>query len=462
MTTAATSHSSEATTLADRLASMDMDGEGRAMHEYVVELYPICRSITGDGVRATLAIIGAQIPLETTEVPTGTPVLDWQVPNEWNCRAAWIRGPDGRTVVDFADHTLHVQGYSVPIHARMSLEALQPHLHSLPEHPDWIPYRTAYYQETWGFCLPHCRRQELKGGMYEVFIDASLAPGHLTYGECILPGATDQEVLISAHVCHPSLCNDNLSGIAVATRLARSLQGIQTRYTYRFLFIPATIGSLAWLATHEDVVPRIRHGLILAGVGDPGAPTYKQSRRGDADIDRAAAQVLARSGSSARVFPFSPYGYDERQFCSPGYNLPVGCLMRTPFGEYPEYHSSADNPDLVKPSALADTLRICLQVLHALEGNKRYLNANPKGEPQLGSRGLYDLQGGRQRVEDLRMALLWVLNQSDGYHDLLDIADRADLAFETIRAAADMLIASGLLTEAAVDGGPAPSSPGGG
>lgn len=435
-------------TLADLADALDLEREGLAMHRQAAALYPICRSITGDGVRATLAEIGERIPLRTTEVPTGTRVLDWEVPKEWNCRAAWIRDPRGRTVVDFAEHSLHVQGYSTPVHQRMSLSDLQGRLHSLPEHPDWIPYRTSYYQETWGFCLAHRRRQALVDGEYEVFIDATLGPGHLTYGECVLAGASNEEVLVSTHVCHPSLCNDNLSGIAVATRLAQALRGVRTRYTYRFLFIPATIGSLTWLATHDEVVPRIRHGLILAGVGDAGSPTYKQSRRGDAEIDRATAHVLAHAADSARVLPFSPYGYDERQFCSPGYDLPIGCLMRTLFGEYPEYHSSADNPDLVKPWALADTFAICLRIIQALEGNGRYRNRCPKGEPQLGRRGLYDLQGGKQRVEDLRMALLWVLNQSDGRHDLLDIAARAALPFDAIRAAADKLIDAGLLEEA--------------
>lgn len=431
--------------IAQRIDAMDADREGAAMHRFAADLYPICRSITGDGVRETLARIQDRIPLEITETPTGAPVLDWEVPKEWNCRAAWIRGPDGRVVVDFADHSLHVQGYSIPLHQRLSRTELEPHLHSLPDHPDWIPYRTAYYQETWGFCLTQRQRDALTDGEYEVYIDSTLAAGHLTYGECLLPGSTGEEVLISCHVCHPSLCNDNLSGIAVATRLAEMLRSVATRYTYRFLFIPATIGSITWLAGHADVAPRIRHGLILAGVGDAGPPTYKQSRRGDAEIDRAASHVLAQGAAPHRVLPFSPYGYDERQFCSPGYNLPVGCLMRTPFGEYPEYHSSADNPGLVQPWALADSLRLCLRLTTVLEGNHRYRNLRPMGEPQLGRRGLYDLQGGKQRVEDLRLALLWVLNQSDGDHDLLDIADRARLPFDTIRLAADQLIRAGLL-----------------
>ncbi len=437
---------------------------GEELHGLVEELYPVCRSITGDGVRETLRRIGERIPLEVREVPTGTEVLDWTVPKEWNVRGAWIRGPDGEKVVDFADHNLHLVSYSEPVRRRMSLEELRPHLHSLPEHPGWIPYRTTYYTEDWGFCLRHRTLEALEPGEYEVVIDADLEEGHLTYGECVLPGRSDEEVLVSAHCCHPSMCNDNLSGLAVAAGLARELADRQDRrYTYRFVFAPGTIGSITWLARNEDgAVDRVRHGLVLTGVGDPGAPTYKRTRHGDAEIDRAAEMVLDRwsgggegvsraEAAGARVDAdgpsirdFSPDGYDERQYGSPGFALPVGCLMRTPHGTYPEYHTSADDLEFVRPGSLADSLDICRDVVDVLEGNGLYRNLNPRGEPQLGRRGLYRDTGG-ERLPDFETALLWVLSFSDGEHSLLDIARRSGLEFAAVRQAADALLETDLL-----------------
>lgn len=429
------------------LESTDFAAAGERMHAFATELFPFCRSITGDGVRATLRAVDRRIPLAITEVPTRTPVFDWEIPREWNCRGGWIRDPDGRIVVDFADSNLHVMGYSTPVHCRLPLDELQPHLHSMPEHPDLIPYRTSYYQEAWAFCLPDRVRRELKPGTYEVCIDADLAPGALTYGECHIAGRGDEDVLLSCHVCHPSLANDNLSGIALATELGELLRQADLRHSYRLLFIPATIGSLAWLAANQNRLDRVRHGLVLTNVGDPGPPHYKRSRRETAEIDRAAAFVVAGWHADARVHPFSPYGYDERQFCAPGFNLPVGCLSRTPYGQYPQYHTSADNLDLIRPDALADSLRLCLHILAVLEGNAAYENLQPFGEPQLGRRGLYDLEGGRQHVETMRMAILWVLNQSDGSQDLLHIAERAALPFEAILAAARKLEAAGLIRQ---------------
>ena len=420
--------------------------DGEQLHDLIGELYPICRSITGDGVRETLRRIGERIPLEVREVPTGTEVLDWTVPKEWNIREAWIRGPDGRRIVDFDDHNLHVVSYSVPVHQRMSLQKLRPHLHSLPDQPDRIPYRTTYYDEDWGFCLRHRTLESLEEGTYEVHIDADLEPGHLTYGEAILRGDSEDEVLISAHCCHPSLCNDNLSGLAVATAMARELERREERrYTYRFLFAPGTIGSITWLARNEGgAVSRVRHGLVLTGVGDPGAPTFKRTRHGDADIDRAALQAFRERGGEHRTREFSPDGYDERQYGSPGFALPVGCLMRTPHGTYPEYHTSADDLDFVQPRSLQDSLELCLHIVRLLEGNRRYRNRKPRGEPQLGRRGLYRDTGG-ERLPDFETALLWVLSFSDGEHDLLEIARRSGLAFEAVRQAADALQDADLL-----------------
>jgi aminopeptidase-like protein len=335
-------------------------------------------------------------------------------------------------------------GYSVPLHRTMTLEELKPHLHTLPNHPDWIPYRTSYYTENWGFCLSHNQLLELEEGEYEVCIDSSLTEGHLTYGEYYLPGESEAEVLISCHACHPSLCNDNLSGVTLATFLAKHLSTLSLRYSYRFLFTPASIGSITWLCLNETRVSNIKHGLVVACVGDPGRPTYKKSRQGDAEIDRAIIHVLKQSGQDYEVIDFSPYGYDERQFSSPGFNLPVGCLMRTPNGRFPEYHTSADNLDFVGTAYLADSFSNYLAVVNVLENNRRYLNLNPKCEPQLGKRGLYRAIGGPD-VELSSLALLWVLNLSDGQHTLLDIADRAGLPFEVMKKAADVLAESGLL-----------------
>lgn len=421
---------------------------GREMHRLMATLYPICRSITGNGVRETLAAIKQLIPLEVREVPSGTRVFDWTVPKEWNIRDAYIKDERGTRIVDFRESNLHVVSYSVPVRAKMRLAELKDHVFTLPEHPDWIPYRTSYYNENWGFCLRHNTWSGMKEGQYEVAIDSTLDDGHLTYGECYLEGKQPEEILISCHCCHPSLGNDNLSGVALATSIAKHLAQAPRRYSYRFLFIPGTIGSITWLALNEPHVSRIKHGLVLAGVGDPGKPTYKKSRRGDADVDKAAIHVLRHSGGDHGIVDFSPYGYDERQYCSPGFDLPVGTFMRTPHGEYPEYHTSGDDLDFVKPEHLADSFAKCMAILNVLERNRTYLNQNPKGEPQLGKRGLYRAIGGSKDVKLHELAMLWVLNLSDGTHALLDIAERSGLDFGLIRAAADRLLESGLLREA--------------
>jgi aminopeptidase-like protein len=423
---------------------------GEELYKLVAELYPICRSITGDGVRRTLEIVDREIGgLEVHEVPTGTQVLDWTVPREWNVRDAWVADAAGRRVIDFQASNLHLVGYSVPVRATMGLAELKEHLFSLPDQPDWVPWRTSYYAERWGFCASQRLVDGLPEGDYEVCVDTTLADGHLTYGEHLVEGRTDEEVLVSCHVCHPSLANDNLSGIAVATRLARRLaEGGRPRYSYRFLFAPGTIGAITWLAGNEDRLDRVRHGLVLACVGDPGGFTYKRSRRGDAEIDRVVAHVLGRSGRPHQLVDFSPYGYDERQFCSPGFDLPVGSLSRTPYARYPEYHTSADDLDLVGPAQLQESLELCWEVVGVLEANRRYVNLSPKGEPQLGRRGLYGSIGGRSDAEERQMAMLWVLNQSDGAHSLLEVAERSGLPFTLLAEVAATLEEAGLLREA--------------
>jgi aminopeptidase-like protein len=420
---------------------------GEAMYRFITQLYPICRSLTGDGVRATLKLIQEQIPLTIREIPSGTPVFDWTVPPEWNIRDAYIKNMRGERVVDFRQCNLHVVSYSTPVRKRVSLEELKSHVFTLPEHPEWIPYRTSYYHRDWGFCFSHRQLLGLQDQEYEVCIDASLEDGHLTYGEYYLRGGQADEVLISCHVCHPSLGNDNLSGIALVTFLAKYVSSLARNYSYRFLFIPGAIGSIAWLCLNENRLSAIKHGFVVAGVGDAGRFTYKKTRRGDAAIDRAVAHVLQHSGHDYAVMDFSPYGYDERQFCSPGFNLPVGCVMRTPHGQYPEYHTSADNLSFVHPHSLADSLAKCISTVFILENNKKYVNQNPKCEPHLGKRGLYQNIGGQTDKRIKELALLWVLNFSDGGHTLLDIADKSQLEFHTIKMAADALVEHGLLKE---------------
>jgi aminopeptidase-like protein len=414
--------------------------EGDRMHALVRRLYPLCRSITGDGLRETLAIVGEHLDLTVHEVPTGTQVLDWTVPQEWNIRDAHI-SRDGRRVVDFQALSLHVVGYSVPVNRTMPLEELRSHLHTLPEQPWLVPYRTSYYAPTWGFCLAQSTLDAMPDGDYEVVIDSTLEDGSLTYAEHVVPGQVEDEVIVSCHVCHPSLANDNLAGVAVAVELAKSLEN--PYYTYRFIFAPGTIGAITWLARND--AEKVKHGLVLACAGDRGSLTYKQSRRGDAEIDRVLAHVLR--SRSHEIREFSPYGYDERQYCSPGYNLGVGSLTRTPYAGYPEYHTSGDNPDFVTPESMVDTLTVCREAVDVLERNRRYVNLSPYGEPQLGKRGLYESLGGRSDAKDAQLAMLWVLNLSDGDHDLLAIADRARLPFPAVAAAADALAAAGLLKE---------------
>jgi aminopeptidase-like protein len=412
---------------------------GRELHQFVTELYPICRSLTGEGVRQTLRRIGQEIPLEMHEVASGTQAFDWTVPKEWNIRDAYVKNARGEKIIDFRKHNLHVMSYSIPVRQKMSLAELKAHLHTIPEHPDWIPYRTSYYTENWGFCLTHNQFLGLKDEEYEVCIDSSLTDGHLTYGECYLAGETAEEILISSHVCHPSLCNDNLSSISVAVALAKKLKAMPHRFSYRFLFAPATLGPIVWLAANEAKTQNIRHGLILACIGDAGKTTYKKSRRGDAEVDRAVAHVLKHSGQEFLINEFSPWGYDERQYCSPGFNLPVGCLMRTPNGCFAEYHSSADNLEFVRPESLEDSFNKAVSILDVLENNHTYVNLNPKCEPRLGKRGLYRKMGGQANATNSELAMLWTLNFSDGQHSLLDIAEKSGLKFSALHEAATAL-----------------------
>jgi aminopeptidase-like protein len=430
-----------------RVEAPRADAIGAEIYDLVSDLYPICRSITGDGVRETLRRVDQRLSLSISEVPSGTKVFDWTVPREWNIRDAWIANARGERMVDFRQSNLHVMSYSVPFRGRVSLAELRRHLHTLPDHPGWIPYRTSYYTEAWGFCVTFDQLQQLTDPEYDACIDSSLEDGHLTYGECYLPGEVEDECLLSCHVCHPSLCNDNLSGIALGVFLGRWLQNLPgRRLSYRLLFSPGTIGPITWLALNQDKLGAIRHGLVLTGVGGPGPLVYKRSRLGTATIDRAACHVLRHSSEAGEVRDFVPYGYDERQYCSPGINLPVGRLSRTPYEEYPEYHTSADNLDFVTPERLEGSYRACQSILNVLEREGTYLSCNPMCEPQLGRRGLYGSSGGGGGRSS-ELAMLWVLNLSDGGHSLLDIADRSGLPFESVHAAAARLLDATLLRQ---------------
>lgn len=422
-----------------------IDDVGAEILALAARIFPICRSITGDGVRQTLREVGAHIDLDIHEVATGTPVLDWTIPREWNIRDAWIKNERGEKIVDFKRSNLHVMSYSMPVQRRMSLTELKKHIYTLPDQPDLIPYRTSYYAENWALCMPHRQFAALRDETYEVSIDSSLADGHLTYGEYFHKGETEDEFLLSAHVCHPSLANDNCSGIALLTHLAKRISGLRTRYGYRFLFAPGTIGAITWLARNEDRVHRIKHGLVVSMVGDRGGPTFKKSRRGNAEIDRAMVHALNHSGLSPVVEDFYPYGYDERQYCSPGFNLPVGLFSRSKFGAIPEYHTSADNLDFIRADALSESYRLINETIGAIEANATYLNTTPKGEPQLGKRGLYGAIGGDKDAAAANMAMLWILNQSDGTNSLLDIAERAKLPFAVVQRTAKLLADRGLL-----------------
>ncbi|MEM1178035.1 MAG: DUF4910 domain-containing protein [Acidobacteriota bacterium] len=436
-------------------SDLDFQALGDAMYRFAERAYPLCRSITGDGVRQTLELVRETVPeLAIHEVPSGEAILDWTVPEEWNLRGARLIGPDGRVIVDSADHNLHVMGYSEPVDRRLSLDELQGHLFSLPDQPEAIPYRTSYWKRGWAFCLPHRVREALPPGEYRAVIDATLGPGSLTYGEVVLDGerggGADELVLISAHTCHPSLANDNLSGLGVVAQLARHLADRKTRrFGYRLLFAPGTIGAITWLARNKhDAARRVRHGLIAANLGDAGPFHFKRSEQGQSELDRSVEYVLRQRGVDHRVTDFEPFGYDERQYCSPGFDLPVGLLSRAPWGSFPEYHTSGDNLSLIGAGPLARSLELYVEIIDFLEANRRYRNLAPHAEPQLGRRGLYHHIGGGEEGRARQLALLWVLNQSRGDRSLLDIAERSGLAFNSLAEAAAALLAADLLEPA--------------
>ncbi len=431
---------------------------GDALLALVADLLPLRRCLTGQGLRQTLARLGEVVPVAVSEVPSGERVFDWTVPPEWRVREAHIALPGGRRVAEWAASPLHLVQYSRPVRQRMTFEALRPHLHTLPEQPALVPYRTAYYAEAWGFCLAQRDLDALadalgETGEADVLIDADLVDGAMSVGEIVVPGETEDEILVSAHACHPALANDNASGLAVAAALAAErLAGPRRRHTLRVLVAPGTLGAIAWLARNRSRLGRIRHGLVLSNLGDAGGFTYKLSRRGTLRaplaVDRAVALAMRDAGEGLDVRPWTPDGYDERQFGSPGIDLPVGRLTRTPHGEYPEYHTSGDDLSLMRAASLEGSLRALRSILDVLDGDGRFLTLAPFGEPQLGRRGLYAPIGGHAHPPEAQAALSWVLALADGDHALLDTAERSGLPFETVRTAADRLLAADLLAPA--------------
>ena len=446
---------------------MNIQNTGNEIYDLVEDLFPICRSITGNGVRETLEIIKKHIPIETHEIPTGTKVFDWVIPKEWNITDAYVKNSKGEKIIDFKKSNLHILNYSIPINKKVSLSELKEHVFTLPEHPNWIPYRTSYYEENWGFCITHEQFEKLTEDEYEVVIESTLKEGHLTYGELLLKGESENEILFSCYVCHPSMCNDNLSGVSLLTFLAKYISKKKLKYSYRFLFIPETIGAITWLSVNEKKVNKIKGGLVATCLGDQGNITYKKTRDGHSIIDKIVEKVLKESGEKYEIIDFFPAGSDERQFSSPGFNLPIGSMTRTIYGKFPQYHTSADNLDFVQPRYFQSTFEKYVLVISKLEdcfvstsiskesiqkdSNEKnglmFKNIYPKCEPNLGKRGLYDMIGAKKDGLDNKMPIFWVLNFSDGENSLLDISQRSKIKLEDLKLAAERLVKVGLIQQ---------------
>lgn len=395
------------------------------MYQLLKRLFPITRSITGNGVRETLRILREYVPLTIKEVPSGTKVFDWVVPDEWNIRDAYVKDENGKRIIDFQKSNLHLVSYSVPFEGRLSLNELKEHLHTLPDQPDVIPYVTSYYAKRWGFCLTHNQYKNLQDQIYEVKIDSSLMAGYLTYGELIIEGQTDQEVLLSTYICHPSMANNELSGPVVTTHLAKHLLEKKTKpyFTYRIIFVPETIGSITYLSLNkEHLKEHVMAGYVITSIGDPGPFSYLQTRAKNTLVDRVTMHVLQHSKKEYVLYEFWQSSSDERQYNSPGIDLPVGSLMRTKYGCYPEYHTSADNLDFVTPQALADSLEMYIRCLDVLENNHKYV-ATVLCEPQLGKRGLYPTLSKKTSYSSFR-SMKNLISYCDGALDLVSIAEK--------------------------------------
>ncbi|MDQ3020501.1 MAG: DUF4910 domain-containing protein [Bacteroidota bacterium] len=418
------------------------------IEKYFDRLWSINRSLTGNGNRQTLKILSELVDLKISEIPSGTQCFDWTVPVEWNVKEAWIKDSSGNVIIDFKKNNLHLLGYSEKFYGKISLSELKKNLYSLPEQPELIPYLTSYYNARWGFCLSYNQLQTLKEDTYEVFIDSELnRNGSMTIGEAVLKGDSDKEVLLSTYICHPSMANNELSGPLVTAFLYKELIKLKSRrYSYRFLFLPETIGSICYLSMNgNNLKEKMIAGYVVTCIGDKGNFTYKKSRRGNALPDRAAELVLEETEKNFIIEDFFPTGSDERQYCSPGFNLPVGSLMRTRYGKYKEYHTSGDNKDFVSFEALEKSVNKYQEIINVIENNYIYVNKIAYCEPQLGKRDLYPTLGSQKDTTEFVNAVMWVLNLTDGSNDMIDISRRSKIPFKLLIKAAEKLEEKGLI-----------------
>ena len=447
----------------------NINNEGHSMYDLIKKLFPICRSITGNGTRNSLKIISKILPIQIHEISTDTEVFDWKIPKEWNINDAYIKNSSGEKILDFKISNLHILNYSSPIHKKITLDELKDHIFTDSKHPDEIPYRTTYYSENWGFCMSHNQFLNLKDDIYEIFIDSTLEKGSLTYGEYFVKGKNDYEILFSCYICHPSMCNDSLSGVALTVELGEYIKNLEINpnYSYRFLFIPETIGSITWLSQNKEKINKIKHGLVVTCVGDSGKMTYKKTRQNDTEINNTVISVLKESKKNHEILDFFPSGSDERQYCSPGINLEVGCLTRSMFTRYSEYHTSSDNLNFVNVESLQDSFLIYKKIISKLENNygkffnKKdiksikqssnvdpvYLNLFPNCEPHLGKRKIYHSIGGQNPIYDVikERALMWILSYSDGTNSLKDISILSNIEMNILNDAAQLLLEKKLI-----------------
>jgi len=419
------------------------------IEKYFDRLWPITRSLTGNGNRESLKILSELIDLELTEVPSGTQCFDWNVPPEWNINEAWIKDSTGNKIVEFSKNNLHILGYSEPFQGNLNFDELKPHLYTLPDQPDLIPYLTSYYKRRWGFCISYNQFMELDiNDKYEIFIDSSLDEnGSMTIGEAVIKGRSEKEILFSTYICHPSLASNELSGPLVSAFIYSKLkEQKELKYTYRFMFVPETIGSIYSLSVNGEYWKKnLQAGFVITCIGDDGKFTYKKSRRGNSFPDRAVEAILNQTESEFNIVEFFPSGSDERQYCSPGFNLPVGSLMRTMYGKYPEYHTSADNKDFISFEAMEKSVLKYLEIIEVLERNEKYINKMPFCEPQLGKRGLYPTLGSQKGTADSVTAMMWILNLTDGTNDLISISEKSKIPISQLIPVIDRLIENGIL-----------------
>ncbi|HMS63835.1 MAG TPA: DUF4910 domain-containing protein [Ignavibacteria bacterium] len=418
------------------------------MEKYFDRLFPINRSLTGEGNRETLKILSEIIDLTITEVPSGTECFDWTVPPEWNVKEAWIKDSKGNIILDFRKNNLYLLGYSENFKGVLNLSELKEHLYSLPDQPEAIPYLTSYYKKRWGFCISDKQLKNLKEDDYEILIDSELNDkGSMTIGESVLKGSTDEEILISTYICHPSMANNELSGPLVSSFIYKELKkNTSRRYTYRFVFVPETIGVIYYLSVFgKHLKEKLTAGYVITCIGDKGNFTYKKSRRGNSLADKAAMLLLHQKEKDFTIEDFFPTGSDERQYCSPGFNFPVGSLMRTRYGKYKEYHTSADNKDFLSFENLELSVKRYLEIIHILENNYTYVNLFPECEPQLGKRDLYPTLGSQKDTAEFVTAIMWVLNLSDGTNDLIQISERSKIPFKLIVSTSNLLEEKGLI-----------------